>query len=234
MLQDRILPQRGNGIEGRDTAVNMALKKSVVIADDHQMFRQGLSILLEAEGFHVVGEAENGQEAIRLSRQHHPQIALLDYSMPVLNGLDAAREIKRQSSATAVIMLTMHDDARYALEALKCTARGYVLKHQTGAELINAIREVLSGSVYLSPAISAAVVEGLMSKDGELDALLTGRERQVLQLIAEGNTTKEIAGVLHLSVKTAESHRSRIMSKLDLHNIAGLVRYSIREGIIQA
>jgi len=214
--------------------VNMALKKSVVIADDHQMFRQGLTILLEAEGFHVVGEAENGQEAIRLTRQHNPQIAVLDYSMPVLNGLDAAREIRRQSPETAVVMLTMYDDERYALEALNCGVRGFVLKHQTSADLINAIREVLLGSIYLSPAISAAVVKSLMSKNGELGELLTGRERQVLQLIAEGNTTKDIAGVLHLSVKTAESHRSRIMSKLDVHNIAGLVRYSIRQGIIQA
>jgi DNA-binding NarL/FixJ family response regulator len=212
----------------------MALKKSVVIADDHQMFRQGLSILLEAEGFHVVGEAENGQEAIRLTRQHNPQIAVLDYSMPVLNGLDAAREIRRQSPETAVVILTMYDDERYALEALNCGVRGFVLKHQTSADLINAIREVLLGSIYLSPAISAAVVKSLMSKNGELGELLTGRERQVLQLIAEGNTTKDIAGVLHLSVKTAESHRSRIMSKLDVHNIAGLVRYSIRQGIIQA
>ena len=212
----------------------MALKKSVVIADDHQMFRQGLTILLEAEGFHVVGEAENGQEAIRLTRQHNPQIAVLDYSMPVLNGLDAAREIRRQSPETAVVMLTMYDDERYALEALNCGVRGFVLKHQTSADLINAIREVLLGSIYLSPAISAAVVKSLMSKNGELGELLTGRERQVLQLIAEGNTTKDIAGVLHLSVKTAESHRSRIMSKLDVHNIAGLVRYSIRQGIIQA
>lgn len=214
--------------------MNMALRKTVVIADDHRMFREGLKALLEAEGFHVVGEAENGQEAIRLARQHNPQVAVLDYSMPVLNGLDAAREIQKQSPETAVVLLTMYDDERYALEALKCAVRGFVLKHQTGDDLINAIREVLQGSIYLSPSISAAVVKSLMSNNGELSDMLTGRERQVLQLIAEGNTTKDIAGVLHLSVKTAESHRSRIMSKLDVHNIAGLVRYSIRQGIIQA
>lgn len=214
--------------------MNMALRKSVVIADDHRMFREGLKVLLEAEGFHVVGEAENGQEAIRLTRQHNPQVAVLDYSMPVLNGLDAAREIQRQSPETAVVLLTMYDDEKYALEALKCAVRGFVLKHQAAADLINAIREVLQGSIYLSPSISAAVVKSLMSNNGELSELLSGRERQVLQLIAEGNTTKDIAGLLHLSVKTAESHRSRIMSKLDVHNIAGLVRYSIRQGIIQA
>ena len=214
--------------------MNMALRNSIVIADDHRMFREGLRVLLEVEGFRVVGEAENGQEAIRLARQHNPQVAVLDYSMPVLNGLDAAREIQRQSPETAVVLLTMYDDERYALEALKCAVRGFVLKHQAAADLINAIREVLQGSIYLSPSISAAVVKSLMSNNGELSEMLTGRERQVLQLIAEGNTTKDIAGVLHLSVKTAESHRSRIMSKLDVHNIAGLVRYSIRQGIIQA
>lgn len=214
--------------------MNMAMRKSVVIADDHQMFREGLKNLLDTEGFHVVGEAENGQEAIRLTRQHSPQIAVLDYSMPVLNGLDAAREIQKQSPQTLVLLLTMYDDEQYALEALKCAIRGFVLKHQTGADLINAIREVLQGSIYLSPGISSAVVKALMSKDGGSGELLTGRERQVLQLIAEGNTTKDIAGLLHVSVKTAESHRSRVMSKLDVHNIAGLVRYSIRQGIIQA
>lgn len=212
----------------------MALRNSVVIADDHRMFREGLKLLLETEGFDVVGEAENGQEAIRLTRQHNPQVAVLDYSMPVLNGLDAAREIQRQSPETAVVLLTMYDDERYALEALKCAVRGFVVKHQTAADLMNAIREVLLGAIYLSPSISAAVVKSLMSNNGELSEVLTGRERQVLQLIAEGNTTKDIAGLLHLSVKTAESHRSRIMSKLDMHNVASLVRYSIRQGIIQA
>lgn len=214
--------------------MNMAMRNSVVIADDHRMFRQGLKALLEADGFRVVGEAENGQEAIRQSRQHGPQVAVLDYSMPVLNGMDAAKEIQRQSPETVVVLLTMYDDEKYALEALKCGVRGFVLKHQTAADLISAIREVLQGSIYLSPGISAAVVKALMSKDDEPGELLTGRERQVLQLIAEGNTTKDVAGLLHLSVKTAESHRSRIMSKLDVHNIAGLVRYSIRQGIIQA
>jgi DNA-binding NarL/FixJ family response regulator len=214
--------------------MNMAARKSVVIADDHQMFRQGLKHLLEVDGFQVVGEAENGQEAIRLTRQHSPQIAVLDYSMPVLNGIDAAREIQRQSPETVMLLLTMYDDERYALEALKCAIRGFVLKHQAAADLTKAIHEVLQGSIYLSPGISAAVVKALMARDGEPGELLTGRERQVLQLIAEGNTTKEIAGQLYVSVKTAESHRSRIMSKLGVHNIAGLVRYSIRQGIIQA
>jgi DNA-binding NarL/FixJ family response regulator len=214
--------------------MNMVASKSVVIADDHQMFRQGLRVLLETEGFNVVAEAENGQEAIRLARQHNPQIAILDYSMPVLNGLDAAKEIQRQSPETAMVLLTMYDDEKYALQALNCAVRGFVLKHQAASDLINAIREVQQGSIYLSPGISAAVVKSLMSKHSDVSELLTGRERQVLQLIAEGHTTKDIADMLHLSVKTAESHRSHIMHKLDVHNIAGLVRYSIRQGIIVA
>jgi DNA-binding NarL/FixJ family response regulator len=214
--------------------MSMVLRKSVVIADDHQMFRQGLKVLLETEGFHVAAEAENGQAAIRLTRQHSPQITILDYSMPVLNGLDAAKEIQRQSPQTAMVLLTMYDDEKYALQALKCGVRGFVLKHQAAADLISAIHEIQQGSIYLSPGISAAVVKNLMSKHGEVSELLTGRERQVLQLIAEGYTTKDIADLLHLSVKTAESHRSHIMHKLDVHNIAGLVRYSIRQGIIVA
>lgn len=214
--------------------MNMALRNTVVLADDHSMFRDGLKSVLEAAGFEVVGEAENGQEAIRLTRQHSPQVVVMDYSMPVLNGLDAAKEIQRQSPNTLVILVTMYDDEAYALQALRCGIRGYVLKHQAGADLVNAIREVLQGSIYLSPNISAAVVKALMSNQDEHTELLTARERQVLQLIAEGNTTKEIAALLHLSVKTAESHRSRIMSKLDMHNVAGLVRYSIRQGMIEA
>jgi len=214
--------------------LNMASRKTVVIADDHTMFREGIKALLEAAGFNVVGEAENGQEAIRLARQHSPQVVVMDYSMPILNGIDAAKEIQRQSPDTLVVLLTMHEDEIYALEALKCGIRGYVLKHQAAADLVNAIREVLMGSIYLSPNISAAVVKALMTKQDGPAELLTGRERQVLQLIAEGNTTKEIAAMLHLSVKTAESHRSRIMSKLDMHNVASLVRYSIRQGMIEA
>ena len=214
--------------------MSMPLKNSVVIADDHTMFREGLRSLLEDEGFKVVGEAENGQEAIRLCRQHSPRVVVLDYSMPVLNGIDAAREIQRQSPQSLVVLLTMYDDEAYALEAVKSGIRGFVLKHQAAADLVSAIRDVQKGSIYLSPGISAAVVKALMSKQEEKSDLLTGRERQVLQLIAEGNTTKDIAGMLHLSVKTAESHRSRIMSKLDMHNVASLVRYSIREGMIQA
>lgn len=214
--------------------MNMVLNKNVLIADDHLMFRQGLKALLEGNGFHVIAEASNGHEAIRLARQLNPTIAILDFSMPMLNGIDAAQEIHKQSPRTQVVMLTMHEEEVYALEALKAGIRGYVLKSQTSYDLINAILEVLRGAIYMSPKISETVVKSLSSKQEHPDELLTCRERQVLQLIAEGKTTKDIATVLNLSVKTAESHRSRIMQRLDMHNIASLVRYAIRRGMIQA
>lgn len=214
--------------------MNMVLNKNVLIADDHLMFRQGLKALLEGNGFHVIAEASNGHEAIRLARQLNPTIAILDFGMPMLNGIDAAQEIHKQSPRTQVVMLTMHEEEVYALEALKAGIRGYVLKSQTSYDLINAILEVLRGAIYMSPKISETVVKSLSSKQEHPDELLTCRERQVLQLIAEGKTTKDIATVLNLSVKTAESHRSRIMQRLDMHNIASLVRYAIRRGMIQA
>jgi DNA-binding NarL/FixJ family response regulator len=214
--------------------MNAEMKYRVVIADDHLMFRQLLKTLLEDEGFRVVGEAANGHEAIREVVRHTPDIALIDYRMPLLNGIDAAREVQRRSPQTQVVLLTMFDDEAYALDALKCGIRAYVLKNQAAAELVNAIREVLGGSIYLSPGISESVVKAMLSKEKQPDDLLTGRENQVLQLIAEGNTTKEIAEMLHISVKTAESHRSKIMGRLDVHNIASLVRYAIRQGMIDA
>lgn len=214
--------------------LNSGLPNRVLIADDHLMFRQGLRTLLEDEGFTIVAEAENGQEAIRKARQHGPQVVVLDYSMPVLNGIEAAKEILKQSPRPLLVLLTMHDNESYALEALKCGIRGYVLKHQAADELVSAIREVLRGSIYLSPGISAAVVKALMLRQEGRSEVLTGREKQVLQLIAEGHTNKGTAHLLHLSVKTVESHRSRIMRKLDIHNTASLVRYTVRQGMIQA
>lgn len=197
------------------------------------MFRQGLKALLEREGFNVVAEAANGHEAIRLVRKHTPSLAILDFGMPLLNGIDAAREIHKRSPDTQVLLLTMFEDDDYVLEALKAGIRGYVLKAQASTDLINAMREVLRGSVYLSPGISEAVVKAYMSKRDQPSDLLTDRERQILQLIAEGHTTKKTASLLDLSVKTAESHRTRIMQKLDIHDTAGLVRYAIRRGLIK-
>ena len=213
--------------------MNTDLKKRIVLADDHSMFRQGLKALLEREGFNVVGEASNGHEAIREVKKHQPALAILDFGMPLLNGIDAAREIHKRSPDTQVLLLTMFEDDDYVLEALKAGIRGYVLKAQASTDLINAMREVMRGSVYLSPGISEAVVKAYMSKRDQPSELLTDRERQILQLIAEGHTTKKTAALLDLSVKTAESHRTRIMQKLDIHDTAGLVRYAIRRGLIK-
>lgn len=208
------------------------MKKRIVLADDHPMFRQGLKALLEREGFNIVGEASNGHEVIQMVRQLNPLLVILDFGMPLLNGIDAAREIQKRSPDTQILLLTMFEDDAYVLEALRAGIRGYVLKAQAATDLINAIREVLRGSIYLSPGVSEVVVKAYVTKQYQPSELLTDRERQVLQLVAEGNTTKKIASLLGLSVKTAESHRTRIMSKLDIHDTAGLVRYAIRRGLI--
>jgi two-component system response regulator NreC len=213
--------------------MNVDMKKTIVLADDHSMFRQGLAALLEREGFNVLGQAANGHEAIQLVQQHKPLLAILDFGMPLLNGIDAAREIHKRAPDTQVLLLTMFEDDAYVLEALRAGIRGYVLKAQAARDLINAISEILRGSIYLSPGISEAVVKAYMSKDEQPAEVLTDRERQVLQLIAEGHTTKKTASLLDLSVKTAESHRTRIMQKLDIHDTAGLVRYAIRRGLIK-
>jgi DNA-binding NarL/FixJ family response regulator len=210
------------------------MMQTVILADDHPMFRQGLKALLEREGFDVVGEAANGHDAVRMARQLNPGIAVLDIGMPLLNGIDAARDIHKQASDTEVVLLTMYEEEAYVLEALRAGIRGYVLKAQAAADLVGAIREVLRGAVYLSPGISKAVVDAYVGKTELPRDPLTDRERQVLQLVAEGKTTKEVAEVLGLSVKTADSHRTRIMQKLEIHETASLVRYAIRRGFIKA
>ncbi len=205
----------------------------VILVDDHPMFRQGLHKLLEAEEFNVVGEGADGREAVRLARSLNPDVAVLDISMPTLNGIDAAREIHRLAPGTHVVLLTMYREDAYVLEALRAGIRGYVLKAQAASDLVTAIREVVRGSVYLSPGISETVVNAYMTQSTPSADPLSTRERQVLQLVAEGKTTKQIAAILCLSVKTADSHRTRIMKKLDVHETASLVRYAIRRGLIQ-
>jgi DNA-binding NarL/FixJ family response regulator len=205
----------------------------IMLADDHSMFRQGIKALLEHDGFDVVAEAKDGHEAVKLAQEHTPEVAVLDMNMPLLNGLHAAQEIGRLSPRTSTILLTMYEDEAYVLEALRAGVRGYVLKAQAAEDLVQAIREVAKGSVYLSPGISRTVVNAFLSKTVVPDDPLTSRERQVLQLVAEGKTTKEIATLLGVSVKTAESHRGHIMDKLEVHATAGLVRYAIRKGMIQ-
>jgi len=205
----------------------------VLLADDHVVVRSGLRNLLLAEGFDVVAEASNGQEAVEMVAALGPDVAVLDIAMPLLNGIDAARQINNASPRTKVILLTMHKEEQYALEALRSGIKGYVLKTQAAADLVQAIGTTLQGEVYLSPGISESVVNAALAKDmGKVDPL-TQRERQVLQLIAEGKSNKEVAHHLSMSVKTVESHRSNLMRKLDLHETAGLVRHAIRIGLIQ-
>ena len=205
-----------------------------MLADDHQIIRQSLKVLLEREGLKIVGEASNGQEAVKIAESLHPDVAVLDVSMSVLNGIDAAKEIQKVSPQTKTVFLTIHDEDPYLLDALRVGAKGYVVKTHAAENLVQAIREASRGGVYLSPEVSRAVVQAYQNKTELSAEPLSPRERQVLQLIAEGKTTKEVAGVLNISVKTAETHRTRIMEKLDIHETAGLVRYAIRRGLVQA
>jgi two-component system response regulator NreC len=206
----------------------------IVLADDHVLVRQSLRSLLEREGFQVAGEASDGQECVRQVETLHPDIAVMDISMPILNGLDAAREMSRTSPKTKTILLTQHDEGQYISEALEAGVKGYVLKSQVANDLLLAIRQVSRGQVYLSPGVSRGVMEAYRSKSEKSKNPLTLRERQVLQLIAEGKSTKNVASLLGISVKTAESHRTRLMQKLDIHETASLVRYAVRQGIVQA
>jgi two-component system, NarL family, response regulator NreC len=205
----------------------------IVLADDHVLVREGLKSLLEREHFQVMAEASDGQEAVKLIEMHHPDIAIMDISMPTLNGIDAARGITRSAPKTKVILLTQHEEEQYIHEALEAGVKGYVLKNQVANDLIQAIRQVGRGEFYLSPGISRAVREAFRNKSERPADPLTARERQVLQLIAEGKSTKDTASVLGISVKTAESHRMRLMQKLDIHETASLVRYAVRRGLIQ-
>jgi two-component system response regulator NreC len=205
----------------------------IVLADDHVLVRQGLKSLLEREGFQVVAEASDGQEALRHVESLQPDIAVMDISMPTLNGLNAAREVKRASPKTRTILLTQHDESQYIRDALEAGVKGYVLKSQVASDLVLAIRQVSRGQVYLSPGVSSAVMEAYQSKSEKSKNPLTSRERQVLQLVAEGKSTKDVASLLGISVKTAESHRTRLMQKLDIHETASLVLYAVRHGIVQ-
>jgi two-component system response regulator NreC len=206
----------------------------VVLADDHLIVRQGLRLLLEKEQIEVIGEASNGLEAIELIRRLRPDIAVLDYEMPQLGGLGVLTELPRISPKTRSIILTRHMEEPYAIEALRAGARGYVLKTQAGNDVVAAIRHVHRGEVYLSPRISKVVVEAYLASSTDLQSVaLTSRERQVLQLVGEGHSTKQIATLLGISAKTADSHRASLMEKLDIHQVAGLVRYAIRSGLIE-
>ena len=205
----------------------------VILADDHAVVRQGIKSLLEREGIQVIAEAEDGWEAIQLAVKHSPDIAVIDISMPSLNGLDAARELKRAAPKTKALFLTLHEEPEYLMQALQAGGKGYVLKNQAAGDLIRAIHLVHRGEIYLSPGMSTAVVHAYLSKSDMPADPITSRERQVLQLIAEGKSTRDIASLLGISVKTADSHRSRLMGKLDIHEVATLVRYAVRKGLVQ-
>lgn len=205
----------------------------ILLADDHVVVRQGLRGLLERAGFEVVGEADNGQDAIALAEKLHPDAAVLDIAMPVLNGIDAARGISKVSDRTRIILLTMYTQDNFVRESLRAGVRGYVIKAAAADELLQAIRTVCRGSTYLSPDVSNVMVDTYLAGCDSHEPCLADRERQVLQLVAEGKTSKDIADLLHISVKTAESHRAHVMEKLQIHDTAGLVRYAIREGLIQ-
>ena len=211
----------------------MQTNARVLLADDHVIVRQGLKSLLEREGFEVVAETSDGHEALKQAASQQPDIAVMDISMPTLNGLEAARQMHSSSPKTKTILLTQHYEEQYLSEALEAGVKGYVLKAQAASDLVHAIGRVTRGETYLSPGVSAAVVEAYCSRSGRTRDRLTARERQVLQLIAEGKSTKELATILGISVKTAESHRTRLMQKLDIHETATLVLYAVRRGIVQ-
>ncbi|HEY3220343.1 MAG TPA: response regulator transcription factor [Gemmatimonadales bacterium] len=203
----------------------------LVLADDHLVLRQALKALLERKGLEVVADEADGRAAVTAVQRCSPDVAVLDVAMPVLNGVDAAREIARIAPGCPVILLSGIDDVRFVREALKVGVRGFVQKSQGADDLVHAIEEVRGGRLYVSPGASQAIVDACANPPPD-GSRLTPRERQVLQLVGEGKSTKQIAEVLHISVKTAEFHRGRLMKKLNVHDTANLVRYAIREGWI--
>jgi len=211
----------------------MSLK--VLLVDDHRMFREGLRALLEGEGdIQVVAEAENGRDAVRLADDLEPNIVIMDISMPDLNGVEATRQITKKRPGAEVIVLSVHSDRHFVEAALRAGAAGYLLKEAAFQELILAVRTAADGQTYLSPGVAHLVVEEFVrhpSDEAGPPHDLSDREREVLQLLAEGHATKQIARRLHVSVKTVESHRHHIMEKLNLHSVPELTKYAVREGL---
>jgi DNA-binding NarL/FixJ family response regulator len=210
----------------------------VLLADDHALVRAGIRELVQKiPGVQVVAEASNGREALELVQSQNPDLVLLDIGMKELNGLEVVERITRDHAGVRTLILSMHANEEYVLRALRAGASGYMLKDSAITELKLAVDAVLTGKTYLSPAISRSVIDSYLNRTAAPRKnpleLLTSRQREILQLIAEGNSTKEIAGLLNLSAKTVETHRAQLMERLDIYDVASLVRFAIREGLIQ-
>jgi RNA polymerase sigma factor (sigma-70 family) len=204
----------------------------ILLADDHTILRQGLKLILSSQpDLQVVGEAANGNEVVQLAQELRPDIVLLDVAMPELNGIDATRRMMETNPKLRILVLSMHKEAVYVREILRAGARGYLLKDVIDSELLSAVRSVARGDGYVSPAVSSALLSDYRQNIHDPLDLLTKREREVLQLIAEGKTNKEVAAKLNLSVYTVDSHRGKIMEKLNLHSTGELVRFAIKHGL---
>lgn len=221
------------------SATQQALKVRVLVAEDHAVVREGIRMILDAqEDFEVVGEAKDGDEAVRLARQLRPDVVVMDISMPHKTGVEATQEIKRLYPDTQVLILTMHEEESYVFQLLRLGAAGYVLKRAAATDLVEAVRAASRGEAFLYPAVARSVVQDYLDRmrsgegTGRYDGL-TDREREILVLIAEGHTNSQIADRLFISVKTVQTHRAHIMEKLDLHDRSLLVRYAVRKGLIQ-
>jgi len=210
---------------------------TIVVCDDHSIVREGLIKLLESRSdLQVIGQASDGEEAVNLVLDKQPDVVLMDIWMPRLSGIDATRRIGKRGSEAKVLVLSMHESRTYVEEVLRAGAAGYVVKSSATADLLQAIDAVNTGQSYLSPSITQQVVDAIARPDDAAPSgvsMLTDREREVLQLIAEGLSSKEIAGVLGVSLKTVDSHRSNLMEKLDIHKVSGLVRFAIRAGLVE-
>lgn len=212
------------------------MNTEILLADDHQIVRDGLKSLIEKQpAMRVVGEASNGRDVVRLAGELQPDVIILDIGMPELNGIDATRQIKGQYPLIKILALSMQSDSRFVAQMLSVGASGYLLKDCAFEELSRAIRTVIEGQTYLSPGITSQVIKDYVRRINTSDQseghFLTPREREVIQLLAEGLSTKDIASHLNISVKTVETHRTQIMEKLDMHSIAQLTKYAIREGL---
>ena len=213
----------------------------ILIADDHEVARRGIRSLLENHsGWEVCGEAKDGRETVELAATMKPDLILLDIGMPNLNGLEAARQILAASPEAAILILTMHDTDHVVREVLRAGARGFLLKSDAGRDLVTAVEALQRQRTFFTTRVSQMVLEGYLGREKAesareytSDDVLTSREREVIQLLAEGKTSKEVASALNLSVKTAETHRTNLMRKLDLHSVADLTRYAVRNGIVQ-